>query len=150
MYLPARQLHAYLEGVGIELIANSDNVLRGGLTPKHIDHDALMHTIQFEAKDPGIMNAHENSRTEAFYRTPAEEFSLGVLSIDSGMAHQSPEHHNVEILLLTKGRCTLETLAGGVQLELQQGDSVLVPAAAGVYRLAGQGVVYRASVPDPV
>ncbi len=149
MYLPAGQLHAYLDGVGIELMANSDNVLRGGLTPKHIDQAELMRVLLFEPRDPGVMTAQAVSPTEARYITPAKEFCLSKVTVAAGKSHASPEQRNVEILLLMKGRATLKTGNEADTLMLQKGDSVLVPAAAGGYRLTGEAVIYKATVPEP-
>ncbi len=108
MYLPAGRLHAYLDGVGVELMANSDNVLRGGLTPKHVDRDELMGVLQFEACDPGVMIAQSISRTEARFLTPADEFALAKLTVAPGAVHEASYNRNVEILLLTSGQATLE------------------------------------------
>jgi mannose-6-phosphate isomerase class I len=55
----------------------------------------------------------------------------------------------VEILLVTEGRAYLKTVITGEQTDLRKGDSVLVPAAAGAYRLTGNAEIYRAGVPDP-
>lgn len=149
MYLPAGQLHAYLDGVGIELMANSDNVLRGGLTPKHIDQAELMRVLLFEPRDPGVMTAEAVSTTEARYITPADEFCLSKVTIADGNSHESPEKRSIEMLLVTQGRATLITKTTGDALVLKKGDSALVPAAAGVYQLSGQAVIYKATVPEP-
>ena len=77
VFLPARRLHAYLSGVGIEVMAESDNVLRGGLTPKHVDVRELCSVLDFEPSEPHLVvpEAHAGGRALA-YRTPAEEFEL--------------------------------------------------------------------------
>jgi len=148
MYLPAGQLHAYLDGVGIELMANSDNVLRGGLTPKHIDPAELMRVLLFEPRNPGVMTAQAVSPTEARYITPAKEFCLSKVTIAEGKSHVSQGQRNVEMLLLMKGHATLKTGNDDDTLMLQKGDSVLVPAATGGYQLTGEAVIYKATVPD--
>jgi mannose-6-phosphate isomerase len=148
MFLPAGRLHAYLDGVGIELMANSDNVLRGGLTPKHVDRDELMGVLQFEACDPGVMTAQSISRTEARFLTPADEFALAKLTVAPGANHEASHNHNVEILLLTSGQATLETITTGEQLHVSRGESVLIPAAVGSYRISGQAEIFRATVPE--
>jgi mannose-6-phosphate isomerase len=150
MFLPAGRLHAYLEGVGIELMANSDNVLRGGLTSKHIDQDELMGALRFESRDPGVMTAQSISQTEARFSTTADEFILAKLTVAPGANHEAPHHRNVEILLLTSGQATLETITTGEQLHVKRGDSILIPAAAGSYRISGQAEIYKATVPETI
>ena len=59
LYLPAGNLHAYLQGVGVELMANSDNVLRGGLTPKHVDVPELMRVLDFTAGDREVLEGED-------------------------------------------------------------------------------------------
>ena len=150
MYLPAGRLHAYLEGVGIELMANSDNVLRGGLTPKHIDREELMRVLQFESHDPGVMTAQLISPSESRFLTLADEFTLSHLIVAPGGNHESSTDHNVEILLLISGQATLETITTGDQLHLTCGNSVLIPAVAGSYRISGQAEIYKATVPETI
>jgi mannose-6-phosphate isomerase len=147
MYLPAGQLHAYLEGVGIELMANSDNVLRGGLTPKHIDRDELMGVLCFQSSDPGVMTAEPISETEACFSTSAAEFSLAKLTINAGCRHEALPSRNIEILIVLDGRATLEVVDSDEKLPLRRGDSLLIPAAAAAYRISGQAEIYKATVP---
>ena len=147
MYLPAGQLHAYLEGVGIELMANSDNVLRGGLTPKHVDREELMHVLRFEPCKPDIKRAQSISITEARFLTPASEFSLTKISVSPKAKHTSPFNRNVEVLLVTEGEALLTVGPNEEGLQLARGESVLIPAAAGAYHLSGQADIYRATVP---
>jgi mannose-6-phosphate isomerase len=147
MYLPAGQLHAYLEGVGIELMANSDNVLRGGLTPKHIDQDELMAVLCFQSSDPGVMRAQPISPTEACFLTSAAEFSLVKLSITTGCRHEASPDRNIEILIVLAGEATLAVVDSGEEILLRRGDSLLIPAAAAAYRISGQAEIYKATVP---
>ena len=74
MYLPAGQMHAYLEGVGIELMANSDNVLRGGLTSKHVDVLELLNILNFEKQPLSIIEPETRDECEKVYPTPARVF----------------------------------------------------------------------------
>ena len=147
IYLPAGQLHAYLKGVGVELMANSDNVLRGGLTPKHIDQKELMRVLRFEPTFPGMAEMHPVSATETRFQSPAEEFTLARIHLSQDVPHASPVQRNVEILFVTRGQLILVLDNGDQQLQLARGDSVLVPAAAGAYRLSGEAEIYRATVP---
>ena len=148
MYLPAGQLHAYLKGVGIELMANSDNVLRGGLTPKHIDREELMRVLRFAPAAPEILAERPVAATETLFPTPAGEFLLARIDLTPAETYQAPPERNVEILLVTGGEATLE---GPRQMPMQLvgGESVLIPAAAGAYRLSGRAVCFKAGVPSP-
>jgi len=147
IYLPAGQLHAYLKGVGVELMANSDNVLRGGLTPKHIDREELMRVLHFAPALPGMVVAQPVSATETTFQTPAEEFALCKLHISHDAPHASPRHRNVEILFVTKGEVLLTPDNGESPLPLTRGDSVLIPAATGAYNLSGKAEIFQATVP---
>jgi mannose-6-phosphate isomerase len=75
--------HAYLEGQNIELMSNSDNVLRGGLTPKHVDVAELMKHIKFEAVVPEIMNG-DLHHMESKYSCPVPDFSLSRIRVPAG------------------------------------------------------------------
>ena len=83
IYMPAGNLHTYLHGVGVEVMANSDNVLRGGLTPKHVDVPELLRVLDFTpAADDVIHPRITRDGTELVYTTPAPEFAVSVLCID--------------------------------------------------------------------
>ena len=83
IYLPAGNLHAYLRGVGVEVMANSDNVLRGGLTPKHVDVPELLRVLDFTpAAEESLHPAVDRDGFELDYRTPADEFAVSVLTLD--------------------------------------------------------------------
>ena len=147
IYLPAGQLHAYLKGVGVELMANSDNVLRGGLTPKHIDREELMQVLRFEPTDPRIVVPQPVSATQTRYRTPAEEFALALIRLSQGAPYTARAQRNVEIFFVTRGQAMMVLDKGEQQVHLKRGDSVLIPAAAGAYRLSGEAEIYQATVP---
>ena len=80
LYLPGGNMHAYLSGVGIEIMANSDNVLRGGLTPKHVDVPELMKVLDFTPGDVQVLHGDAGRSGEAVYPTPAMEFRLSRLT----------------------------------------------------------------------
>jgi len=82
IYLPEGQLHVYLDGLGIELMASSDNVLRGGLTPKHIDVPELLNIVNFESGPVQKVTAINRDLCQTFYETPAEKFQLSMISVD--------------------------------------------------------------------
>ena len=139
IYLPAGNLHAYLGGLGVEVMASSDNVLRGGLTPKHVDVPELLKVLDFRSGPVSVVEPQANAE-EQVYLTPAPEFRLSRFQLDRRSLQ--PNRHGAEILVCTEGKVT----AGA--LELRPSDSVFIPASEGQYRLSGSGVVYRASVND--
>ena len=146
IFLGAGELHAYLEGLGIELMANSDNVLRGGLTKKHVDPDELLRTLTFNAESVPILQGHDVSPGVAVFDTPAEEFSLSRITITGEIPYNAEENRNVEIFIVTEGSCLLR--AGAADgMELVKGESVFVPASAAPYRITGSATLFRATVP---
>ena len=141
VYLGAGNLHAYLRGVGIEIMASSDNVLRGGLTPKHVDIGELLRVIDFDAEAPAVLSASKVGPFEWAYDTPAAEFRLSRLELTAG-ASVTIRTTGPEILLVTRGSVT-GTSAEATAL-LGAGDSAFVPAVASSYELSGDGEVFRA------
>jgi mannose-6-phosphate isomerase len=144
LYLPAGELHAYLEGLGVEIMANSANVLRGGLTPKHVDVPELLRLLSFRAAPPEVLTAAPRPDGARVYVTPAEEFELGLLRL-GGAPHDVAQTHGAEILLVLEGAARV--LAGNVEIDLARGQTAFVPAAAGAYRLQGDARIARARIP---
>ena len=147
LFLDAGELHAYLEGLGIELMANSDNVLRGGLTPKHVDVPELLRVLKFEDQDVFFLKPQEVVPNEFVYPSPAKEFELSVITLNSGAQYQSPAQRSVEILICTRGIVTLTDYGNQTETQLQQGVSALIPAAVERYAIKGEGTCYKAAVP---
>ncbi len=145
LFVPAGELHAYLEGTALEIMASSDNVLRGGLTPKHIDVPELLATLAFEPHPPEVLLADEVGPGERVYRTPAREFELALLDVASGRPFQAAGGREVEILLGLAGETTMAV--DGRATALGRGRSVLVPATLPAYTIAGDGRIVRARVP---
>lgn len=86
LFLGAGVPHAYLDGLGVEIMANSDNVLRCGLTPKHIDVPELLRIVRFEATEPGVLRPEASPSGEERYETPVDEFVLSRYTLASGAA----------------------------------------------------------------
>jgi len=147
MFLPAGELHAYLDGVGIELMANSDNVLRGGLTPKHVDVKELMAVLTFGERSVEVIETEEQSETERVYPTRVEEFVLSVITLGKGLSHTSDENRSVEILLCTDGKATIKEYGKNDAITIVRGNSVVVPASIPKYNIEGDAVFYKAAVP---
>lgn len=143
IYLDAGNLHAYLEGTGVEIMASSDNVLRGGLTKKHVDVPELMRVLAFGAGPVAPLRPHAIDEVERVYDTPAREFRLSVLDLASRAGAVVRRTRGPEILLVTRGSASLDGTP------LAAGKAAFVPASAASYTLEGDGVVYRATVGLP-
>jgi mannose-6-phosphate isomerase len=147
LFLEPGELHAYLNGAGIELMANSDNVLRGGLTSKHRDIDELMRVLSFDEKIVDILLPQNQNKHAGCYRTSAEEFELSVISLGNGDSYTGPVDRSVEILLCTAGEHKITETGQIKSMPFAKGSSVLIPAAVSGYTIQGQGVIYKAAVP---
>ncbi|MEW1634294.1 mannose-6-phosphate isomerase, class I [Streptomyces sp. NPDC093801] len=142
MFLGAGIPHAYLDGLGVELMANSDNVLRCGLTPKHVDVPELLKVVVFEPSAPGVLRPEADG--EEVYETPIDEFRLSRFALAPGGAPHTLPDTTPQILLCTAGQCTARSAQAG-ELALVPGESVFVPAGETV-ELSGNGTVFRATV----
>jgi mannose-6-phosphate isomerase len=147
LFLPAGELHAYLEGLGIELMANSDNVLRGGLTPKHIDLPELLRVVQFEPHPINILKTAKKSGTEKIFINPASEFVLSLISVSAANSYLSSSDRSVEILWCADGEAWLQDLGTNSNIKIKRGNSVIIPAAVKGYTVNGNAAVYKAAVP---
>jgi mannose-6-phosphate isomerase len=135
--------HAYLEGQNVELMSNSDNVLRGGLTTKHIDVDELLKHVKCEPTVPAILEGRETAASTRLFKTPVKDFQLSVsqLAKDETLPLTA---NATEILLLTEG--DLEIPEGPVTIK--PGQPVAVVLKGTTYTLkgtAGKSTVFRAS-----
>ena len=150
LYLGAGIPHAYLSGIGVELMANSDNVLRCGLTPKHVDVPELLRVVHFRSTDPGVLRPVPvaGSDGEELYPTPIDEFRLSRYLLDSGSRHIATT--TPQILLCTEGTAVL-TDADGASITLRRGESAFIPAQGTNLLVAGapgeaRSTVFRATV----
>jgi mannose-6-phosphate isomerase len=147
MFLPAGELHAYLDGVGIELMANSDNVLRGGLTPKHVDVPELLNVLNFEERELDILSPIVSNECERIYSSCAEEFVLSVITLKRDLTCYSPTNRSVEILLCTDGEAIITDLGNNDKLAFDRGKSIIIPSAVKKYCIEGNATLYKAAVP---
>ncbi|MFJ5608955.1 mannose-6-phosphate isomerase, class I [Streptomyces sp. NPDC093221] len=144
LYLGAGVPHAYLDGLGVEIMANSDNVLRCGLTPKHIDVPELLRVVRFEAGDPGVLRPEAAPDGEELYVAPIDEFRLSRYVLAPGAQARTLDSGTPQILLCTAGRAELRD-GDGTTLTLAPGESAYVPASERT-TLTGEGTVFRATV----
>lgn len=138
--------HAYLEGQTMEIMANSDNVLRGGLTPKHIDVKELLEHVQFQPTVPNVITGYSDDTHEEVFKTPAEDFQLSRIIIESHRGIALPSISG-DIYFIYEGSGTVR--ADDETTDFRSGDSLLVPA--GVVAHFGsdeKAVIYRATVPS--
>ncbi|MGD8523699.1 MAG: mannose-6-phosphate isomerase, class I [Desulfobacterales bacterium] len=147
IFLGAGQLHAYLGGVGIELMANSDNVLRGGLTPKHVDVSELLKVLHFDEYEVNCIEPDKNNNCEWVYACPAKEFALSVITLPENKSYFRLYGKSVEILLCTAGTAELMDMDRRDILSLTKGMSIIIPAAVKRYKIEGQATFYKATVP---
>lgn len=174
LYLGAGIPHAYLGGLGVELMANSDNVLRCGLTPKHVDVPELLRVVRFAPRDAGVLRPEEATASgEEVYETPTDEFRLSRFVLAPGGPARTLDGRTPQILLCTAGTVALHATATGTgpdggsvsrtdaasrtdassrtdaasrtDLTLAPGESAFVPAGERV-ELTGEGTVFRATV----
>lgn len=138
--------HAYLEGQNIELMANSDNVLRGGLTPKHIDVPELLKHVVFEETKPEILKGNlEDNGIERKYKSPAPDFELSELTISPDNPYHA-KSNSVEIYLLMEGKAELTEKEGA--LFLKKGDSFLALSGAEFQiSTTNSAILYKATAP---
>ncbi len=147
LYLPSGELHAYLEGVGIEIMANSDNVLRGGCTPKFINVPELLKNLTFEAGDLKRAAPEKRSPVERVYPTPAVEFRLSVISVGEPMTFERRDNRGVEVALCVEGAAEVLDVETGMTAPLKKGSSVMIPGSVRDYEMKGNAVIYKAAVP---
>jgi mannose-6-phosphate isomerase len=125
-FQPAGVLHAYLEGVNVELMANSDNVMRGGLTTKHVDVTELLKILTFEGGTPEVFDGSlVSGGQERVYRTPAEEFELSRISLAPRSRYTGEATYGPKALLVLHGSATLT--AAGQSMSLSRGSIAFAP-----------------------
>ena len=145
MFVPAGGVHAYVHGVAVEIMASSDNVLRAGLTPKHVDVPELLRNVDYVAAPP-IRIAPEvfHGATRVFY-APVDDFELSVTDVSDADEHPLPGR-GPRILLVLDGVLTVRGADDG-ELRLGRGDAAFVPAADGLLTVRGTGRLVQADVP---
>jgi mannose-6-phosphate isomerase len=151
IFLSAGNLHAYLRGFGLEVMANSDNVLRGGLTPKHVDVPELLRVLNFNPTTESQLRAQTHpDGLASFYDTPTAEFAASMLTLgDDQIGHEvdAPSRHDgPQILLCVEGATAVHGKAG--TLTLTRGAAAWVAADDGPIRLVAYEPtkIFRATV----
>lgn len=134
-------LHAYLEGQNIELMANSDNVLRGGLTPKHIDIDELIKHVQFVPTYPNILKGEALNSFETMYPCPVPDFGLSKIGLNGGDRY-TINTQSLEMLLVMEGEVLID---GNV---FKNGEVAMVKASEQIELEAqSHSILFKSFVP---
>jgi mannose-6-phosphate isomerase len=146
LYLGAGELHAYLQGTGLEIMANSDNVLRGGLTPKHVDVDELMRVLNFEHHPPQILNPIAGGENETerrkTYPTPCREFTLSNVQLREDLAY---EHANDSATIFLGLGGDTDFRWAEQSLVLDEGGVAFAGANTGQLEIRGKALLWIAS-----
>jgi mannose-6-phosphate isomerase len=127
VYLPAGNVHAYLHGLGVEVMASSDNVLRGGLTPKFVDVPELLKTIAFESVGVPMLRAEVSELGQELYQPPFREFQLQRIELLPDGSPVPLAQSGAAVIIVTAGSVYLDSPKG--DLRLNRGASAFLPAA---------------------
>jgi mannose-6-phosphate isomerase len=139
VFLPAGNLHAYLSGAGVEVMASSDNVLRGGLTTKHVDLAALIEVLDFTDRRVPVLHPVLGP-AGLRYPVPVQDFDLTRCQLDAGAGTLTTS--GPQVVLCTEGTAVLSSATE--ELVLEQGRSAFVPAGEPI-SARGPAVLYRAT-----
>ena len=144
-YIPPRQIHAYQRGLGIEVMAASDNVIRAGLTHKHVDSAQLVEIAEFSALPPiRLAPEHPSPHSDRFL-APAQEFELTVTTCTPDLSNLRVPGEGPRIAMVTRGRLSLSTEAG--ECTLGRGEAVFISASERQLRITGEGELVQCSAP---
>lgn len=145
VHLPAGNLHAYLEGAGVEIMAASDNVLRGGLTPKHIDVDELLSILRFEPGVPPAPSRRTPAEGVTVYDAGEQDFALAVIDA-SATSPVTFTPTRPSLLLATGGPVVLD--AGAGPITVAGAEAVFVAPSEGPITATGPGRLWWATTGD--
>lgn len=150
IFLPPRVLHAYLHGAGLEIMASSDNVLRGGLTDKHVDVDELLEVGLLEPSSPQPIEGEPAGAAVTEYRVPIDDFALCHIEVgDEPHVRTRNLDSGPEVVVCLGGVCRLQCGDSDEVVELVPGTVVFVTAECPDYTLSGGGTMWLATVPEP-
>ncbi len=145
LFLAAGVPHAYLRGAGVEIMGNSDNVLRGGLTPKHVDGEELARVLDFGPYTGGVICLEADGPFSGSYPSPARDFELRKVNLGGGWGLGYDDWCDPLICFCSEGSAILES--GRQSLELLKGEAAFVSADAEDLHFAGDCELWLASLP---
>ncbi|VXC00753.1 mannose-6-phosphate isomerase [Arthrobacter sp. 9V] len=125
VYLPAGNIHAYLHGLGVEVMASSDNVLRGGLTPKYVDVPELLKTVRFEALGVPRVEASGTEFGQELYCPPFKEFQLQRIELGPGTEPVPLAQTGPAVVVVVSGAVLLDSPKSDLRLE--RGAAAFIP-----------------------
>ena len=143
LFVPAGVLHAYLSGLGVELMAASDNVVRGGLTPKHIDVAELMAVVDPRPGAVDIVRPRRVASGVDRFDVPVADFSLDRVLADSD--ERDVTVSGPAIALATSGELTIVGASSGASLTLRPGQAAFVTPDERTVRVSGDGELFLAA-----
>lgn len=141
--MPAGNLHAYLSGCGVEIMAASDNVLRGGLTPKRVDVDELLRVLRFEVLDDPVRAAQPVGPGVDWWPVPVDDFALHRVRVDAAVPSVTLPLPGPRVVLCAGGAITVDDGAGA--LTLASGEAAIGTASGAPLRIDGAGVAFVAT-----
>ncbi len=147
LFIPTRTVHSYQSGLGLEVMANSDNVIRAGLTSKHVDRQLFLDTASFDGVPPTRIAPEQPTPGIHLFRSPVEDFELTVADV-GGEGEPQPlvlPGTGPRTLVGLRGQVEAMTRAGSVVLA--QGQAAFVPDSDGPVLLRGTGALAQVSVP---
>jgi mannose-6-phosphate isomerase len=146
LFLPAGNIHAYMSGLAVEIMAASDNVLRGGLTPKHIDLVELERVLDFRPVDVPYVHPVALNNWVSDYPVPEADFALLKLEISPEESSQTLKIPGEAIVLCVSGEITI--ISGDDSVVLAPGQAAYINEPTRSVTLVGQGSVFLASDQD--
>jgi mannose-6-phosphate isomerase len=142
VWMPAGNLHAYLHGLGVEIMAASDNVLRGGLTPKHVNVPELLRVLRYEVLSDAVLRPVEVAPGVVTWPVPIDDFALYRATVD-GSPVELPGG-GPRIVLCLRGEATVD--CGATAVRLRGCDAAFVRASSKPVLVTGSAEVFQASV----
>ncbi|MBQ1068345.1 mannose-6-phosphate isomerase, class I, partial [Micromonospora sp. D75] len=143
IWMPAGNLHAYLRGTGVEIMAASDNVLRGGLTPKRVDVDELLRVLRFEVLTEPVLRPETVAPGVLTWPVPVEDFALHRVEVATGSPGARLTLPGPRVVLCRTGKLTVDDGVGVVTLGA--GQAAVGTAAGGPLTLSGDGEAFVAT-----
>jgi len=145
VFMPAGNLHTYLDGVGVEVMAASDNVLRGGLTEKHVDVAELLRVLRYEVLTDPVVRPDEVAPGVLTWPVPVAEFALVKASPRADAGPVTLPGAGPRIVVCLAGRAELRVAGGPAGPALAGGDAVFVPATEPAVEVSGTATVFQAA-----
>ncbi len=144
LFLPSGNIHAYLSGLGIEVMASSDNVLRGGLTPKHVDVAELEKVLSFVGGPVELVKTHELSKGLVKFETPVDDFILYRAELSGEVVLADLNIPGASIVLCTAGEIAVSNSIEE-RVVLHRGEAAFMGSDAKKFSLAGSGTAFMAT-----